>query len=250
MFVQLVSKLTAAPVFGVEYFSALPGDYVFDLCDSLFSGAGGMDIGADRARGARNGRIKTVASIDSDKRCCATLRGYFNDGRKIIDADLAHLSTNDLLNQLKPSKSGVDLIFGGPPCQTFSQAGKQQGTSDTRGGLITEFLRFVEDIRPPYFVMENVSNLRGVAGGRVLTEVLDEIDRLGYEVEAEILNATHYGAPQRRRRYFFLGSRRGLKKIRLPDSTHGNGNDLFGLRPVVTVGEAFSGLPPAEEVQD
>ena len=94
-----------------------------------------------------------------------------------------------MLNACRLSKADVSLLYGGPPCQSFSQAGKQKGTRDPRGELIFEFLRFVHEISPPFFMMENVSNLKGIDKGRLLQQITEEMASLGYHVTYALLNA-------------------------------------------------------------
>lgn len=207
---------------------------------SLFSGAGGMDIGADEA----TGRVKTRIAIDSWGDACDTLRGYYNGRCQVL-----HQSVVDITNPLKlwqketGEDSRPDIVFGGPPCQAFSQAGKQKGVDDERGQMIFQFIRFVDDLSPAFFVMENVANLRGVGGGILFKEIVKRMEALGYEVTAGVLLAADYGAPQLRQRLFFVGSRRELSKVQLPYPTH---SAMPGIctRPCITVGEAFAGLPP------
>lgn len=205
---------------------------------SLFSGAGGMDIGADET-----GRIKTQIAIDSWADACETLDGYYN-GR----CDVLHQNVVNITNPLKLWQSrtgeakGPDLVFGGPPCQAFSQAGKQKGLDDERGQMIFEFIRFIEDSSPTFFVMENVPNLKGVGGGILLSEIIKRMEDLQYEITTGLLLSADFGVPQLRKRLFFLGSRREFGKIPLPYPTHSAMPGLF-TQSYLTVGEAFAGLP-------
>lgn len=205
---------------------------------SLFSGAGGMDIGADET-----GLIRTRIAIDSWEDACNTLHGYYNGHCQVI-----HQNIVDIMNPLEVwqkqtnDDSRPDLVFGGPPCQAFSQAGKQKGMNDDRGQMIFEFIRFVNDLKPAFFVMENVANLRGVSGGNLFKEIIKRMESLDYEVTTGVLLAADYGTPQLRQRLFFLGSRRGLNKIQLPYPTHSAIPGIF-TKPYITVGEAFTGLP-------
>lgn len=206
---------------------------------SLFSGVGGLDIGAESTK-----KITTLVALDNWKDACATLANYPKNKAKVICEDITkikdpiafwkeHSGTNEL----------PDIIHGGPPCQSFSQAGKQKGASDDRGKLIFEFLNFVKRIKPSFFVMENVANLKGIEGGKLYRHILQEIDKIDYSVTSNILLAADYGAPQMRRRIIFIGSKRGCPKIHMPEPTHGRDDSLFGYKPYVSVGEAFENLP-------
>lgn len=209
---------------------------------SLFSGAGGMDIGAHLT-----GCIETRVSLDSWSDACATLRGFFRESVCVVEQDISTVEDPLLLWQNASSEvDKPDLLFGGPPCQAFSQAGKQRGLQDDRGGMIYEFLCFVEHLQPPFFVMENVSNLKGIGGGKLYQEILQRMVNLGYNVSSGILLATDFGTPQLRRRLFFLGCQKDVGSISLPLPTHSPELELFRLLPYVTVGEAFVDLPEAE----
>ncbi|MCP4372216.1 MAG: DNA (cytosine-5-)-methyltransferase [Deltaproteobacteria bacterium] len=210
---------------------------------SLFSGAGGLDIGAEQAKGKNSNRLKTFACVEIETDRCDTLREYFGERVRVFNHDITTIDSEFVLNSCQMSFNNVWLLYGGPPCQSFSQAGKQKGTGDPRGKLIFEFLRFVGEILPPFFVMENVANLKGINKGKLLDEILSEIDKLGYNVDYRILNAAQYGNPQKRRRYIFLGSKKELAMAKLPDPTHSEKANLFGLPQFKTVGEAFAFLP-------
>jgi DNA (cytosine-5)-methyltransferase 1 len=215
---------------------------------SLFSGAGGMDIGAHQAC-ANNLKIKTKLCIEYWKEACETLSGYFKNETAVVCQSVLNITDPKVFWKEKTGQDlGPDLIFGGPPCQSFSQAGKQKGIEDDRGNLIFDFLRFVEALQPSFFVIENVSNLKAVDSGRVLRKILETADNLGYNVNAGTLSAADFGAPQLRKRIFFLGCKKNLGKISLPFPTHSEGVSLF-LKPYTTVGEAFASLPKLYEKQ-
>lgn len=213
---------------------------------SCFSGAGGMDIGALSAE-SKGRRIETRLSFDHWKEACATLQNYLAaaacDGC-VMNTDALNIE-NPVEFWRKHSNAGrkPDIVFGGPPCQAFSQAGKQLAVSDERGTLVFEFVRLVSELKPSYFVMENVANLRGVGGGELYKEVLSRFENLGYNVTETLLLAADFGVPQLRRRIFLIGCLEELGKVDPPVPTHSGTPGLFGLKPYVTVGEAFAGLP-------
>jgi DNA (cytosine-5)-methyltransferase 1 len=210
---------------------------------SLFSGAGGLDIAAKTATNQGIGCWNTFAAVEIDPDRCATLEGYFPDALKVFNNDIREVNTDFILRSCGLNASDVWLVYGGPPCQTFSQAGKQKGTYDPRGTLIFQFLRFVEEISPPFFLMENVRNLKAIDQGRLLKTIQSEM-RKHYHVECKLLNAADYGSAQLRNRLIFLGTRKDLPiRAYLPHPTHGEISNLFGTKPYKTVGEAFAGLP-------
>ena len=205
---------------------------------SLFSGAGGMDVGAEQAG------IDPKVALEYWSDACATLRGYFQDRVAIVEDSILNVTDPLALWREKSGEDTVpDLIYGGPPCQAFSQAGKQQALADDRGRLIFEFLRFVERLRPAYFVMENVLNLRGVGGGDLYRHIIQRMSTMGYAVNVTPLLAANYGAAQLRYRLFFVGSRQDLDKVQIPEPTHSATPKLFGEQPHLTVGEVFADLP-------
>ena len=211
---------------------------------SLFCGAGGMDIGAHQAQ-ANGVSINTKVAIDCWKDACDTLSGYLGSETNVVEQDISGID-DPLAFWLHNSgcEAKPDIVFGGPPCQAFSQAGKQKALGDPRGMLIYEYLRFIKSIHPKYFVMENVSNIKSVSGGTLFKEIIEAMDSMGYNVSVDVLCAADYGAPQMRRRAIFIGTDKSLGKIQLPNPTHCSEVTLFCTKPYVTVGEAFEGLPP------
>jgi DNA (cytosine-5)-methyltransferase 1 len=205
---------------------------------SLFAGAGGMDLGFKDF-------FKVNAANEYIRTFSETLTLNFPK-TAIINEDLAHIEGRDMFPKGTP-----DLVFGGPPCQPFSAAGKQRGVNDPRGQLVREYLRIVSELEPPYFVMENVPGLISNAGGGALKFIQTVADSIGYATEAMVLTATDYGVPQRRNRLFVIGRRNALERpFGPPPPTHTRSPieqiDLLGLLPCATVGEAFEGLPEAE----
>jgi DNA (cytosine-5)-methyltransferase 1 len=210
---------------------------------SLFSGAGGLDIGAEHASHPSMS-IDTLVAIDHWKDACDTLRGHYKGKAHVLERDITEISDPAAFwLQEANCDQAPDLIYGGPPCQAFSQAGKQKATNDPRGNLIYEFLRFIESLRPSFFVMENVANLKGVQRGELYNDILGQMDSLGYHVTVAPLMAADYGAPQLRKRLIFLGCKKELGTMELPAPTHSDSPDLLSTRPYMTVGEAFQGLP-------
>jgi DNA (cytosine-5)-methyltransferase 1 len=213
---------------------------------SLFSGAGGFDIGAHTLHHNYINILPLVA-VDTWKDACQTLHSYLGHQTHVVQSDITSIKNpKEFWYQHSQTKNSPHLIYGGPPCQAFSQAGKQLATEDDRGKLVFEFIRFVQELEPLYFVMENVSNLKGVQGGKLFQEIIHSFTDLGYNVESKVLDATHYGAAQRRNRIFIIGCQKHLGTLSFPEPTHGCSEDqLFPLLPFNTVGKVFSNLPPA-----
>lgn len=161
---------------------------------SLFTGAGGMDIGFERAG------IEVVFANELMCEAAATYNANHASGVMVND------DVNNILDSLSQFQ-GVDLVFGGPPCQGFSVAGKMN-PDDNRSKLIFTFLDVIEKVRPRAFVMENVKALGVLEKWEsVRRKYLDRVRTLGYNCVPFILNATEYGVSQKRERVFFIGIR-------------------------------------------
>lgn len=159
---------------------------------SLFTGAGGMDIGFERAG------IKAVFANELIKEAAETYNANHSKGVMVND------DINNVLENLNKFKN-IDFVFGGPPCQGFSVAGKMD-PDDERSKLIFTFLDAVEKVQPKAFVMENVKALGVLDKWDVVRKkYLDRVRQIGYLCAPFILNATEYGVPQKRERVFFIG---------------------------------------------
>lgn len=165
---------------------------------SLFSGAGGLDVGFTRAG------YDVVFSNEMDADAAAA----YCSNPSYLDPAVMHVGdVKGYLGELAAYKSATDLVFGGPPCQGFSVAGKMD-PGDTRSELVFTFMDVVESVRPRLFVMENVKALASLKRWESVRERLfDRADDLGYGHMLIVLNASEYGVPQARERMFFIGAR-------------------------------------------
>lgn len=206
---------------------------------SLFSGGGGLDIGVEQAG------FRTLCCVEIDPNCCATLKHnqptYLSDA-KIVNSDVRKVSPESLIKELELEPGDLDLLYGGPPCQTFSQIGKQDGLSDGRGLLLFEMVRFAKCFRPKAILIENVKalknakDLRGVRGG-VLKQLVSRLHKLGYDVQAQVINSAEHGVPQLRQRIFIVAVAPG-SHFHFPDASHGPAK----YAQFTTVQQALSGL--------
>lgn len=159
---------------------------------SLFSGAGGMDVGFEQAG------IKILMANEIDKMAANTFVKNHPDTEMVVD------DINNIFPLFEKYK-GVDIVFGGPPCQGFSVIGKMN-PDDVRSQLIWSFLKAVEIIKPKAFVMENVKALAAINKWKdVREEYVACAEKLGYRCIPFIINAAEYGTPQKRERAFFIG---------------------------------------------
>jgi DNA (cytosine-5)-methyltransferase 1 len=136
---------------------------------SLFSGAGGMDIGFHKAG------FKTAVAVEQDPSCCDTLRLNMPN-TPILEGDIRSMTTSTILSAAKAKPLEIDLVIGGPPCQSFSLAGKRMGMDDPRGLLVLEFLRVVREALPKCFVMENVKGMIHWSNGKALEAIMTEAE--------------------------------------------------------------------------
>lgn len=201
---------------------------------SLFSGAGGLDIGLERAG------LEAISLCEIEKSFCETLKQnagwehvdgktYFQNAH-IFNHDIRDLNARDFVS----NHQTVDLVVGGPPCQAFSSSGKQLSVLDSRGELVHEFVRFISEIKPRVFLFENVRGLvtardkHGNPGG-VIRDVIDQLEDIGYSVRATLLNSADFGGYQRRVRCFLVGSSAGLAP-EFPQPTHSKNGDMISVR--------------------
>jgi DNA (cytosine-5)-methyltransferase 1 len=147
--------------------------------------------------------VKVVASVEIDKNCNQVLANHFPDAKQFTD--VTTVTGEDLLNAGFNSSTGI--IAGGFPCQDLSVAGKRAGLAGARSGLFWEAARIVDEAQSEYFILENVPGLLSSNGGKDFGVVLGTMADLGYSVGWRVLDAQHFGVPQRRRRVFIVGRR-------------------------------------------
>ena len=162
---------------------------------SLFDGIGGFPLAFERA-GA-----KTVATVEIDKAAASISRRHFPDAHQFDD--VTEVSGDDLRAVGFVPERGI--ITAGWPCQDLSVAGHRQGLAGARSGLFWEVVRLLDETHSRWFVGENVPGLLSSNGGQDMGAVVGALGDLGYGVAYRVLDAQHFGVPQRRRRVFFVG---------------------------------------------
>jgi DNA (cytosine-5)-methyltransferase 1 len=198
---------------------------------SLFSGAGGMDLGFSQAG------FTIVWANDIWQDAVKTYR--LNLGGHIVCRDMRFIDTSEIPD--------ADVLIGGFPCQGFSVANRNRYAADERNALYLQLLRVLKEKQPKFFVAENVKGIKSIEGGKVFEMILADFGGAGYRVEHAVLNAADYGVPQRRERVFFVGSRNDLN-VDLgfpPRCTHAPKEISLaaGLIPWVGVGDALKNIP-------
>lgn len=199
---------------------------------SLFSGAGGMDLGFIQAGfDIVWANDVFVEAIDTYKK---------NIGNHIVYGDIRMIDSKDIPDD-------PDVIIGGFPCQGFSIANTKRSMKDQRNFLYKEMLRIIKDKKPKMFVAENVKGLLSMEKGQVFEMIKNDFRNLGYYVEARVLNAAEYGVPQQRERVIIIGNRVN-QSVTYPSKTHylndsqPSLDDHNGLKPAVTTKEAIGWL--------
>jgi DNA (cytosine-5)-methyltransferase 1 len=195
----------------------------------------GLDLGLEAAG------FQTAGCLELDKKACATIRRNRPDLPLVAD-DIRNWTGDKLLSAFNLKRDEVGFIAGGPPCPSFSTAGKRQAFNDPRGQVMFDFLRIVNEIRPPFFIMENVRGILSASlthvplsrrngktaegRGSVLKMLSATFDDMGYTVSVELVNAANYGTPQKRERVVFLGSRSGFQPT-MPAAGYSRTESLF-----------------------
>lgn len=186
---------------------------------SLFSGAGGLDLGAEMAG------VRVVSCVDFDRDAIATLRAnsQFSDA-DLHHADIAVLDSRLLAARAAKERGARVIVIGGPPCQPFSKNGywvkneNRLAINDPRN-MIGQFFRIVQELRPDGFLLENVESILHPTNRVAVEYIEDRAARLGFSHKLIRVNAADYGVPQRRKRVFIMGTRGHLNGA-LPPRTH------------------------------
>lgn len=181
---------------------------------SLFSGAGGLDIGFSDAG------FEIIESVEVEQKFCQTLELNSGEGRRF---GKSKVNCIDIREYTSVHLGKIDFIIGGPPCQTFSAAGRRAngvlGTTDARGVLFREYVRLLQELSPVGFLFENVYGIIGAQGGKAWEEILKSFSDVGYKLYYRIVDAADYGVPQHRERLIIVGLKEG--EFRFPRPTHG-----------------------------
>ena len=187
---------------------------------SLFSGCGGLDLGFEKA-----GFDIPVAN-EFDKNIWKTFE-VNHPQTKLLKEDIRNLDTEAF-------PSDIDGIIGGPPCQSWSEAGSLKGIDDDRGKLFYEYIRILKNAQPKFFLAENVSGMLADRHSEAVKNILKMFEECGYDVSLTLVNAKNYGVAQERKRVFYIGFRKDLNiKFDFPKGSTEDDNNKITLRDII-----------------
>jgi DNA (cytosine-5)-methyltransferase 1 len=218
---------------------------------SLFSGAGGLDLGVERAG------YRVSVSVEHERDACATLRSNFPRST-VLEGDIRSFPTEQILEAGGLRRGEAALLVGGPPCTPFSKSGNwleyKRAGRDPEASLLDHYLRVLDEARPGAFLLENVFGLAYRNHNAAwFAKLLTTCRALGYQVEERVILAADYGVPQRRQRVFVAGSRNSHPKF--PEPTHSGPHETRkdydrSLSPHITAGEAIGDLSTRNDLAE
>lgn len=186
---------------------------------SLFSGAGGLDLGFEKAG------FNISMANEYDKGIWATYEA--NHSAPLIKGDIRNIKDTDFPNE-------IDGIIGGPPCQSWSEAGSLRGINDSRGQLFFDYIRILKNKQPKFFLAENVSGMLASRHSKAVKNIIQQFEDCGYNLTLTLVNAADYGVPQDRKRVFYIGFRKDLKiDFKFPNPTTPNAKDKLTMKDAI-----------------
>lgn len=187
---------------------------------SLFSGCGGLDLGFEKAG------FNILVANEYDPTIYETFR-INHPKTELIEGDIRKISEDNF-------PQGIDGIIGGPPCQSWSEAGALRGIEDQRGQLFYDYIRILRKTQPKFFLAENVSGMLANRHSLAVKSILSLFDDCGYDVTLTLVNAKDYGVAQERKRVFYIGFRKDLKvNFKFPEGSTKDDNKKITLRDII-----------------
>lgn len=200
-------------------------------CD-IFSGAGGMSLGAEMAG------INISFAVENDKYAAQTFKANHKASNVLVD-DIRIIDPSNIIS------NNPFILFGGPPCQGFSLSNTiTRNSNNEKNSLFEEFLRFIEILEPTWCVFENVEGFKSFQKGKVVQVLKKRLETLGYTVNYDVLKASDYGVPQNRNRFFMIGNKNGIKyQFPEPFNYKLSVSDAISDLPSLINGDLFDVLP-------
>lgn len=187
---------------------------------SLFSGCGGLDLGFEKAG------FNIKVANEFDKTIWETYEAN-HPQTHLIKGDIRQIQEKDF-------PDSVDGIIGGPPCQSWSEAGSLKGIDDDRGKLFFDYIRILKDKKPKFFLAENVSGMLANRNSDAVQHILELFKEAGYEVSLTLVNSKNYGVAQERKRVFYIGFREDLNvDFEFPKGSTENEEDQLTLSDII-----------------
>ena len=191
---------------------------------SLFSGCGGLDLGFELAG------FKIPIANEFDKTIWKTFKKN-HPKTHLIEGDIRKITKADITEYLDTS---IDGIIGGPPCQSWSEAGSLKGINDARGQLFFDYIRILTDFKPKFFLAENVSGMLANRHSEAVQNILTLFDKAGYDVSLTLVNAKNYGVAEERKRVFYIGFRKDLNiNFKFPKGSTEEDDKKLTLRDII-----------------
>lgn len=187
---------------------------------SLFSGCGGLDLGFERAG------FKIPVANEFDKTIWGTFKAN-HPNTHLIEGDIRKVSEEEF-------PDNVDGIIGGPPCQSWSEAGSLKGIDDARGQLFYDYIRILRKVKPKFFLAENVSGMLANRHNEAVQNIINLFEESGYNVSLTLVNAKDYGVAEERKRVFYIGFRKDLNiDFQFPVGSTADDENKITLRDII-----------------
>lgn len=191
---------------------------------SLFSGCGGLDLGFEKAG------FNIPVANEFDKTIWDTFK-INHPNTKLIEGDVRKVTEQDIREMFNGC---VDGIIGGPPCQSWSEAGSLRGIDDARGQLFFEYIRILKQFKPKFFLAENVKGMLANRHSEAVKRILELFSESGYDVSLTLVNAKDFGVAEERKRVFYIGFRKDLKvKFKFPEGSTKDDDKKISLRDII-----------------
>lgn len=200
---------------------------------SLFSGCGGLDLGFEKAG------FKIPIANEFDSTIWETFKVNHPD-TKLLQCDIKNIKDEDL-------PKNIDGIIGGPPCQSWSEAGSLKGIEDSRGQLFYEYIRILNIVKPKFFLAENVSGMLANRHSEAVKNIVKMFEDCGYDVSINLVNAKDFGVAEERKRVFYIGFRKDLNiNFEFPEGSTIDDNKKITLKDIIWDLQ-FSAVPSLEK---
>lgn len=191
---------------------------------SLFSGCGGLDLGFEKAG------FNIPIANEFDKTIWETFK-INHPKTKLIEGDIRNVTKKDIEEFFDGE---IDGIIGGPPCQSWSEAGSLKGINDPRGKLFFDYIRLLKEFKPKFFLAENVSGMLANRNSDAVKNIINMFEEAGYNVSLTVINAKDYGVAQERKRVFYIGFREDLDiDFVFPDGSTKEDDKKITLRDII-----------------